>query len=345
MLPTFLMSPAGFHHPKISNHAFNSIGIGFDRQADRLCADDLTKARQSACSKAFIKKVMGEMTIQQSQDLEDLQEGVAGESDFDLADNLEELVDASESLLKRIQQDQLSAYASPASRIHVLAFLIRKQLFPSAQSRFRIAASPRVSGPPSPAFPESQCLSADCTDGELARFTPEVAEKKQIEITPNSHWRSDVDSEFHLRIQPQKSLDFHVTEPAMRSKRVLIVDQSPFFRMLLSLVIDAAGYESQAASNLGELMCDSGKNGHYAVVLWGGLHVMDEMAPLLEWIQTRNDLNSEETKIIGLVDRLEGQAIGPGDPIHLVSRTDLTGLVTQIARHLGPASKLVRQVA
>ena len=184
----------------------------------------------------------------------------------------EELVCASESLLKRVLHEGQFPYSAALSRIHHLGTAIRDQVI-------SLPLSPRT-----------------------------------IPVAPLAN----------------------------RQAQVLIIDDSPFFRMLLTTAIEAAGYAARAVTNLAEAQstCDAET---WNLVVCDEIDLVDRSDPSQAWLRDR--VATWNAKLIALSHSHPEQSDPPPEGQHRIRRTDISGLLNLIKLILGPRSLAIRMSA
>ena len=215
---------------------------------------------------------------------------------------------ASESLLDRVQRDDSSPYAASVSRIHHLAATLRERL---------IEVEPGTSP------------SKDLVAGLIAEQNRIDSEPIIIdEDTVNSSALLDVP--IHIALA---EIADPAVSPTQRPPRVLVIDESPFIRMLLSLAIETAGYAALTLASLEEAEDQLNDSQGSDIVIWGGVASATQTDCLTEWLLRRDD--SRRPMLIGLVNgkqSLDDQSVQFDQ---ITCRTHLPELLSVIRNKLG----------
>lgn len=236
----------------------------------------------------------------------------------DLAAISDELVWVSESLMKRVLQAGGSPYAVPLSRIHHLGATIRDRI--NAQSKSQRTA--RQESVPLTEAPQSIPARQPATSTIVSSVFNAVSESVVVEELSPSTDRG---------ARPITGDPF-----ADRTPRVLVIDESPFFRMLLTSAIEAAGYLVRAVSCLAvaQEMCASER---WDLVLCAGNELTGNADGSWDWL--RDQAAAWNATVIGLSS---GAAELAPESVSVVPRTDVKGLLTLVKTTLGPASQALR---
>ena len=236
----------------------------------------------------------------------------------ELAAISDELVWASEALMKRVLQAGGSPYAVPLSRIHHLGATIRDRVtaLSMSQRASRQESVPLTEAPQS--IPAGQPATSTITASDSNAVSESVV-VEQLSLP------TDVDD--HPTIGDQF---------ADRSPKVLVIDESPFFRMLLTSAIEAAGYLTRAVSCLAVARetCDSER---WDLVLCAGNELAGNADGSWDWLRDR----ATEWNATVIALSAGAAELGP-QSVPVVPRTDIKGLLTLIKAKLGPASQALR---
>ncbi len=240
----------------------------------------------------------------------------AAEANAGLLAISEELVWVSQSLLKRVLDEGQFPYTAALSRIHHLGTTIRDRV---------------VSFPMSQRMTERTLISqADTLP--LADVAPPIT----------------LDS-LDAMVIDDTSLPIEVatgTIPVERCadcpSQVLIIDASPFFRMLLTTAIEAAGYSARAVGSLAEAQstCDADR---WNVVICDELELVDRSDASHTWLRDR--VGTWNANVVALANNHQEQTNASLGGQHRIRRTDIRGLLNLIKLILGPGSEAVRMSA
>lgn len=233
---------------------------------------------------------------------------------------------ASESLLNRVQRDDASPYSAPVSRIHHLASTLRERL---------IDLTPNV--------PTANVLAV----------VPTV-EKNLIESDPATISDSVIDGSGLLAERTHVALAEVATEcdvtdsqpawlPTSRAPRVLVIDESPFFRMLLGTAIESSGHATLTLTSVDVAEAPLNESQASDIVIWGGVDSSTQTDCLTEWILRRDD--SRRPMLIGLVNGTQSSRDVPAEFDHLVPRAHLTELLGIVRGKLGDAIHVIKKTA
>ena len=231
----------------------------------------------------------------------------------------EELVWASESLLNRVMQEGEFPHTAALGRIHHLGTTLRDRVVSLLQqdgTRTVAHVAPAIS------------LTQMPVDSSLQ--IPILPTETPAEIDPLEE-PTDADWGGSLSASEQNAL-----RPALNQPTVLIIDQSPFIRMVLSSAIENSGYATSTASSLAEAQASPVE---WNLVVCGA----SELAGASAVQQLDERAKSNDAAVIILSDDLEGQReLIAGS--HLIRRTDISSLLRLVSESLGPAPA-VRQSA
>lgn len=235
------------------------------------------------------------------------------------------LFSASESLLNRIQRDDASPYWAPVSRIHHLASTLRERLgdyTPRMLAANLLATEPTASlnlDADEPVNNEDTIRDADLIEDRTHLALVEVATEREM-----------ADS------QP-------AWLPTGHSPKVLVIDESPFFRMLLGTAIASAGHAALTLASLDESEAPLNESQASDIVIWGGIDSSALTDCLTDWILRRDD--SRRPMLIGLVNGSEQSGETPTEFDHLVPRAHLPELLRIIRDKLGDATQAMKKTA
>ena len=245
------------------------------------------------------------------------------------------LVWASESLLNRVQRDEASPYSTPVSRIHHLASTLRERLaeitpsLPAANTR-AFEPTANVLGDDGHLVPrESQVI--ECLTTVECATASESAEKQCC---------ARVDLEEHCFSADSEAV---ARGSIRRSPRVLVIDESPFFRMLLGTAVESSGQTALVLPSLNEAEASLNECQASDIVIWGGVGSSTETECLTDWIVRRD--GSRRPMLIGLVNGTQNLGDVRPEFDHLVPRTHLTELLGIIRGKLGDATHAIKKIA
>ena len=241
------------------------------------------------------------------------------------------LLASSASLLNRVQSDDTSPYSAPVSRIHHLASTLRERLFeitpsqvPTNNWAVELTAEPNLI--------ESEPLTIV---GNMFDDAQPIDEQSPLAL-------AEFVTECDVTDSPPAS-----SQPAwlstVRPPRVLIIDESPFFRMLLGTAIESSGHATLTLASLDEAEASLNESQASDIVIWGGIDSSALTECLTEWILRRDD--SRRPMLIGLVSETEQSGEMPPEFNHVVLRARLSELLSIIRDKLGDRTPAVRQTA
>lgn len=227
----------------------------------------------------------------------------------------DEMLRATELLIDRIQQMPDFPFAPALSRVHHLATSLRQQV-----GGERDASAPKAG------------------DSHPTDISVEVASTEAVTLVDHTDPRDAVDEPI-CRIEPadqatRRRLYYDLTPS------VLVIDGSPFFRMLLTSAIEACRYSLHAVASLEEAVTACGEI-PWSLVVWGGPENQQDTERLRNWL---NSTASPEAMIISLT--VDGT--GTCDSIQNcfpVRRTDLLGMLSLITKTLGIGASEERKIA
>lgn len=226
----------------------------------------------------------------------------------------EELVWASESLLNRVMQEGEFPHTAALGRIHHLGTTLRDRVVSLLQQDgTRPVANAAAAITPVPVDSiQIPILSAE---------TP--AEIDPVEVPTDPDWGGSLSASEQNAIRP-----------ALNQPTVLIIDQSPFIRMVLSSAIENSGYATSTATSLAEVQVLPAE---WNLVVCGASELADASAVQ----QLVDRAKSNNSAVIILSDDPEGQReLMAGS--HLIRRADIRGLLRLITENFGsvPAIRL-----
>ncbi|MDB5346112.1 MAG: hypothetical protein JWP89_4489 [Schlesneria sp.] len=209
----------------------------------------------------------------------------------------QELVQASGSLLERVIQESVFPHTAALGRIHHLATLVRDHVITVPQTD----RPAEISGYSEELLAELTIPSMSIPHGDMPVKLVESFDQQQIEVEMSG-------------LRPG----------------VLILDRSPFIRMLLTTMIESAGYVAMASADGIEAL-ESEHLRPWNVVICGIDNLSDSSRELLS-----RRAASWEASVITFDE-------GRGGPIafeqHQLKRSDLEGLLSLIKEKLGPISR------
>ncbi len=239
------------------------------------------------------------------------------------------LCSASESLLNRVQRDDCSPYSAPVSRIHHLASTLRERLIeitPSVTAATVLEAEPTVEKHPT----ESESVKvADNIIDEDDLNAELIEERAPITL-------AEIASECEVT-------DSQPARLPNRPPRVLVIDESPFCRMLLGTAIESAGHATLTLASLDEAEAPLNESQASDIVIWGGVHSSALTDCLTEWILRRDD--SRRPLLIGLVNGVEPPGETAPEFNHVVLRAHLPELLSILRDRLGDATHAMKKSA
>lgn len=241
---------------------------------------------------------------------------------FDIS---EQLVDASETLLNRVIREGKFPYVSTLSRIHHLGTTLRDQLAPQT---LLIPNAVTESGSDFARHTVPTAIPPVENDNTSERSSPPAYDE--------SEWEID-EKELEL---PSIS---KATEPAnilQGRPHVFIIDDSPFFRMLLTSAIEADGYTSHVVASIEEAKAIAHPS-PWNLLICGTAHVelKDQQG---EWLRQR--ISEAGCPVVTLANVVADQQ-PMNQQFHQVRRTDLSSLLSLIRNILGPVGDRVRMSA
>jgi hypothetical protein len=208
----------------------------------------------------------------------------------------QELVQASGSLLERVIRESVFPHTAALGRIHHLATLVRDHV-----------------------IAEPQIYRAAEISGYAEELLPE------LRVPRTSIPQEDAPLQ-HVENADQPQIDVEISD----RPGVLILDRSPFIRMLLTTAIESAGYDAMAPANcLEALECEHVRP--WNVVICGIDDLSDSSRELLA-----GRVASWGASVV-MFD--EGQSEAIAIEQHLLKRSDLEGLLSLIKAKLGPINR------
>lgn len=222
-------------------------------------------------------------------------------SDSDLTSNSEELVSASGSLLDRVLREGDFPHTASLGRIHHLAMLVRDQILMESRPHLEIDTlgyAEELHSMPTVRLEESpvQFVIQDTVEEELPAIEPAMV------------FEAD-------RVRPS----------------VLILDRSPFFRMLLTSAVESAGYEAYATEDVAEAVASQSWN----MIICGLDNLSDTVRETLDSCVAASNA--------GLIV-LDQEESDSAESIS-VRRADIAGLLSVLESQLGSFRGSVRRSA
>ncbi len=258
----------------------------------------------------------------------------------DIMQSGERIFLASESLLKRLHSDDVSPYMAPVSRIHHLAETLRWQLL-------------QLTGQTPAGRPQREQFA---TENQANDQAVERCDHFDTQV----HAAADITELFPLtldRFLSASSATQQSVRPArggmnapeipflQRLPQVVVVDESPFFRMLLRSAIEAAGHQSRAIDRIeiDEALFNETSDRNFTateftaedIVVWSGTNSPERTARLIDWVQAR-DSDSTPTLIRLLDGPHESETPSPAFHRTLL-RNQIPELLSTIGDKLGHA--------
>jgi CheY-like chemotaxis protein len=232
----------------------------------------------------------------------------------ELVSTCNEIAMVSESLLNQVLLEGTFPHTTKLSRIHHLGTRLRD----------------RVAGLPKPSTRQASASMA----------------AQSIEIKPSEHIRIEQAEEPEPAVEEQAHINLPLNhEPAIQAHRVdgiprvLIIDESPFFRMLLTTAIESVGYQVESAPNIAAVRLTGDIESQDLVFLAAtGLVAEDQ-----EWLGT--SLQTWNAKLVTLTSEDITAMRAIGIACHQVARTDLAGLLAFIKLQLGSVESSIRMTA
>ena len=224
-------------------------------------------------------------------------EVITSTQDDGLAAVSEELVQASGSLLERVIHEGVFPHTAALGRIHHLATLVRDHVITEPQT-FRAV---EISGYSEELLPKLAIPSMSIPQGDRPLQLVESLDQPQIEV-----------------------------EMPGQGPGVLILDRSPFIRMLLTTMIESAGYVAMASGDGLEAL-ESEHLRPWNVVICG----IDDLS------DSSRELVSSRVASWGasVVTFDEGESEAIAFEQHQLKRSDLEGLLSLIKAKLGPINR------
>lgn len=231
-----------------------------------------------------------------------------------VAEISEALFVASESLLHRAERDSDFPYLPSLSRIHHLGTLIRERLADHMPVK---------------------TVNTAMVSGAVVNHVQGNAEPEMIEVRPEHE-----PDEPELRLDettPTESFtapSFGVQGFLNRIPNVLIIDESPFFRMLLTSAIESAGYDTRVVESLLEVR-QSDDAAHWDLIVCSANQIDGDNAKL-DWLQ-----NCSCAAVL-LESTPSGSTSQEVAHVQRVRRTDIAGLMAMVKTILGAGTREVR---
>jgi len=223
------------------------------------------------------------------------------------------LVTASESLLHRTENDRDFPYASSLSHIHHLGLSIRDQI--------------------------TGQMTVDPSEASMASVMSISSGSSRIETAMMDALPIDVVSNVGVSLVDANSAGAAVVLSRRRQRQgdrpplVLIVDESPFFRMLLTSAIESAGYEPKVFGSILDTRRAEDAQEWDLVICSAGEAVGDDN---LNWLQSR------DTEVILLESTSAEIVRHEFGQMHHIRRTDIAGLMALVKSMLGPVNQDIR---
>ncbi len=236
----------------------------------------------------------------------------------DLAAISDELVWASESLLTRVLKAGGSPYTVALSRIHHLGATIRDRVTALSKPQRTPGQEPVPLTEAPRSIPAGQPATLTSAPSDSNTVTAPLVVTEMPPLTDRGS-------------RPISGEGF-----ANHTPRVLVIDESPFFRMLLTSAIEAAGYLARAVSCLAvaQETCDAER---WDLVLCAGGELTGHADGSWDWLRER--ATAWNATVIAMSS---GAADLAPESVPLVPRTDVKGLLTLIKTRLGPAPQALR---
>ena len=246
---------------------------------------------------------------------------------------------ASESLWTRLQSDNSSPYMTSVSRIHHLAETLRRQLLQIVDPTHAEQTEVDQLAAVQPTFDET-LERGDHLD------TPIEVEADITELFPLTLDRFPSAASAAQPSARQTRNDH--SAPAIpfleRQPQVVVVDESPFFRMLLRSAIEAAGHQSRVLDRIeiDDAFWNETSDASFTateftaedIVVWSGVNSPERTARFVDWAQAR-DSDSTPTLIRLLDGRHPSEPPSPAFHRTLL-RNQIPELLSAIEDKLGP---------
>ena len=242
---------------------------------------------------------------------------------------------ASASLLNRVQRDDASPYSAPVSRIHHLASTLRERLIEITPSQ--VTTNGRDVEPTAEkCLIESEPVTlADNTFNDADLAAEQIDEQTPI-MPAEFATECDVTDSHPANSQP-------AWLSISRPPRVLVIDESPFFRMLLGTAIESSGHATLTLASLDEAEASLNESQASDIVIWGGVESSALTDCLTEWTLRRDD--SRRPMLIGLVNGIKYSGEMPPEFDRIVLRAQLPELLSIIREKLGDGTPALKQTA
>jgi hypothetical protein len=229
-----------------------------------------------------------------------------------------QLAQSSQSLLKRVAADETFPYTATLSHIHHLSVSLNAGLTRKLPAN----------RPPMPAIinepVEPVANASEPIDLERAVLSSEIP--------------APVDSE-SIVVSPEPTVP-RATQSEAVATQVLIIDESPFFRMLLTSAMQSRGIDSIAAMSLLEAQSIVGDR-RWQVAVCSADEMQSAEASLRDWLnESAIELNAA---IIAMTNTLP-ESTTPTTGHHLLRRSDISGLMSLIQLKLS-GSQSTRMIA
>ncbi len=245
----------------------------------------------------------------------------------------EQLVDASQSLLNRVIKEGQFPYVSTLSRIHHLGTTLRDQLAPQTlliPNGERNTTSVMV--PPSNIAGQVNATTIQSVENDFSSQQPIPSPEDP------SEWDSEIDE--IERDLPLISASKEREDFGNRPPLVFIIDDSPFFRMLLTSAIKSDGYAPHVVANIDEAKAIAHED-RWDLLICGSA-LIEQQDHQGEWLRQR--IGAIGGPVITLVNIVADQSPS-SEQVHQVRRTDLSSLLSLIRNILGPVADRIRMSA
>ena len=266
---------------------------------------------------------------------------------YDIMQSGERIFLASESLLKRLHSDDVSPYMAPVSRIHHLAETLRWQLLQLTEQT------------PAGRTQREQFATENQANNQAVErcdhFNTQANAAADItELFPLTLDRFlSASSAIPQSVRPTRGgMNAPEIPFLQRLPQVVVVDESPFFRMLLRSAIEAAGHQSRAIDRIeiDEALFNETSDRNFTateftaedIVVWSGTNSPERTARLIDWVQAR-DSDSTPTLIRLLDGPHESETPSPAFHRTLL-RNQIPELLSAIGDKLGPAIRVPQVV-
>jgi len=233
------------------------------------------------------------------------------------------LLDASSSLLARVRRDDASPYAAPVSRIHHLAGALWERLRDFTSSFHSAHGS-------------SSELTATSEENESEPMATEPQTAQFHVYAEATTSESDECDHDEIGIDP-------AAKSICRPPKVLVIDESPFFRMLLKSAIESVRHAASTLSSLDEAEALLNESEASDIVIWGGIESLAQTDCLTEWRQRRDQ--SRRPTLIGLTNCNNDSGESPAEFDHIVQRSQVVELLKIVRDKFGDESQAIKRIA